>query len=92
LNANYTEEDIVVSYEEIEKITGTIWYRDSENKRRKYYPDIFLKSENKIIEVKSEYTYRAGYTINMRKKKACLDLGLSFEFWIYDEKGNKSVK
>jgi hypothetical protein len=92
LNANYTEEDIVVSYEEIEKITGTIWYRDSENKRRKYYPDIFLKSENKIIEVKSEYTYRAGYTINTRKKKACLDLGLSFEFWIYDEKGNKSVK
>jgi hypothetical protein len=92
LESNYKEEDIIVKNKEIEEYTGKIWYLDSEKKRRKYYPDIYIKSENKIIEVKSKYTYKSAYSINVRKKKACLDLGLLFEFWIYDHKGNKYIK
>lgn len=92
LDLNYKEEDIAVGNKEIESYTGKIWYSDSEKKTRKYYPDIYIKSENKIIEVKSEYTYRSAYSINIRKKKTCLDLGIFFEFWIYDSKGQKTVK
>ena len=92
LISGYKEEDIVISNSDIEEYTGKIWYNDSENKKRKYYPDIYIISENKIIEVKSYYTYDSAFSINMRKKNSCLALGLNFEFWIYDEKGNKMVK
>jgi len=92
LNKGHKEEDIIVSNSEIELYTGKIWYNDSQNKKRKYYPDIYVKSENKIIEVKCEYTYDTAFSINIRKKNACLELGIHFEFWIYDEKGNKTVK
>jgi hypothetical protein len=92
LDLGYKEGDITVSNKDIETYTGKIWYSDSENKKRKYYPDIYIKSENKIIEVKCKYTYEYAYSVNMRKKKASLNLGLSFEFWIYDSEGNKTVK
>jgi hypothetical protein len=92
LDTGYPEDVIVVSNKEIESYTGTIWYLDSERKERKYYPDIYLLSENKIIEVKSEYTYKSAYSINIRKKQACLDLGISFEFWIYDKNGKRTIK
>lgn len=92
LNSGYSEDDIVISNQEIEKFTGKIWYNDSENKRRKYYPDIYIISENRIIEVKSKYTYDSAYSINMRKRKASLDLLINFEFWIYDKDGNKTIK
>ena len=92
LDAGYQEDDIVVSNKEIESHTGAIWYLDSERKKRKYYPDIYLITENKIVEVKSKYTYKAAYSINIRKKQACIDLGISFEFWIYNSKGEKTIK
>jgi len=92
LDLGYKEDDIVVSNKEIESYTGIIWYFDSERKKRKYYPDAYLISQNKIIEVKSEYTYKAAYSINIRKKQACLNLGIYFEFWIYNSKGEKIVK
>ena len=93
LDKGYNEEDIVVSNREIEKYTGGIWYYDKyENKKKKYYPDIYLRSENKIIEVKCDYTYNSGYSRNILKKQACLDLGISFEFWIYNSKGEKTIK
>lgn len=92
LDKGYKEEDIVVSNAAIEKYTGKIWYNDSENKKRKYYPDIYIISKNKIVEVKSYYTYDTAFSINIRKKNACLSLGIHFEFWIYDDKGNKILK
>jgi hypothetical protein len=91
-DTGYIEDDIIVSNKEIESHTGTIWYLDSERKKRKYYPDIYLIGDNKIIEVKSEYTYKAAYSINIRKKQACFDLEISFEFWIYNSKGEKTIK
>jgi hypothetical protein len=91
LISGYMEEDIIISNSEIEEYTGKIWY-DYKNKIRKYYPDIYLISGHKIVEIKSKYTYETHIVVNKRKKNACLNLGLNFEFWIYDEKGNKMVK
>jgi hypothetical protein len=92
LDCGYQEDDIVVSNKEIESFTGKIWYQDSVEKMRKYYPDLYLKSENKIIEVKSKYTYETNIVVNKKKKNACLSLGLLFEFWVYDSKGNKTIR
>lgn len=84
----YDETDIIVSNKEIVDYTGFIMY-DNNGKSRRYFPDIYIKSVNKIIEVKSEYTYNGTYFgENMLKRKACLDAGFDFEFLIYDRKGN----
>ncbi len=92
MNEGYKEEDIVVSNKEIEKYTGKILYLDSEKKKRKYYPDIYIISENKIVEVKCDCTYKSAYSINIRKKESCVSSGILFEFWIYDSKAKKTIK
>jgi hypothetical protein len=53
------------------------------NKNRIYYPDIYIKSQNKLIEVKSTWTYISEIQQNNAKALACLNKGYQFEFWIY---------
>ena len=59
-----------------------------EEKERKYYPDIYIKSENLNIEVKSTWTYKKYLDKNLAKQQACLDQGYNFMFMIFDNKGN----
>lgn len=78
LKEGYSEEDIVVNVAEMPRFQ----YTGLDDKLHKYYPDIYLKSENKIIEVKSEYTYKKDFERN-QLKKACVEKSLvKFEFWI----------
>lgn len=58
-----------------------------DEKDRTYLPDIYIKSENKIIEVKSKWTYELELDKNNLKKETCLSIGLKFEFWVFDKKG-----
>ena len=39
-------------------------------------------SKDKIIEVKSQWTYELHKDVNELKKHACIDAGFSFEFRI----------
>ena len=82
----YNEEDVYISYGDIKNEIGLINYL-MEEKDRIYLPDIYIKSENKIIEVKSDYTYNLELEKNLLKKESCLSIGLNFEFWILDKKG-----
>jgi len=75
----YKEEDVLMDRLDVPKIR----YTDKNGKRRLYYPDIYIKSENKIIEVKSEYTYNYNLNTNLLKEKACINNGFNFEFKIY---------
>jgi hypothetical protein len=59
-----------------------IWYF-KDDKQHRYFPDIFIPAENKIIEVKSNYTLWSSKTVNYQKRDACLKLGFLFEFWIF---------
>ena len=52
------------------------------DKKCRYYPDIFLKSENLLIEVKSTYTMECDKDKNILKQKATTDQGFNHEFWI----------
>ena len=49
-----------------------------------HYPDIFISSENLLIEVKSGYTLNADYDKNYAKQKAALSKGYRYEFWTFD--------
>jgi len=57
-----------------------------EDKMHRYYPDIYIPSQNKIIEVKSPYTYNKQLEQNMCKKEQVIKDGYIFEFWICNKK------
>jgi len=77
----YSEDDIIIGRSNIEKYIGKIFYNNL-NKQHIYYPDIYIKSINKIYEVKSQFTYNIHKKINELKKQVCLDLNINFEFMI----------
>lgn len=83
----YNEDDLLISCIE----TPTIDYVH-ENVKKRFYPDIYIKSENKLIEVKSTYTFELHKEMNEVKKKAALDNGYNFEFVIIDNPGKNMLK
>jgi hypothetical protein len=87
LQKKYSEEDIVYSVKEINNKIGIIYYNHN-NKKCRYYSDFYIKSDNKIYEVKSIWTYRANIEKNILKMNRCIELGFKFEFLIFDYKGN----
>ena len=88
----YKEEEIVnqIIMEEGKKIHNkiipTIWY-EYKGKTCRYYCDFFIPHENKIIEVKSEYTLDVDFERNKAKALACKEAGYIFELRVYNEKG-----
>jgi hypothetical protein len=85
------EEDFLIAGSDLNKILKPIEYLDPDLKKCLYYPDIFIPKCNKIIEVKSNWTYEINKEINTIKGKACLALGYDFEFWIYVGKNEKNI-
>lgn len=78
----YQENDIVISTKEINDIIGLTKYIGLDNKEHIYYPDFYIISENKVIEVKSNWTYNLHLENNLLKEKAIKDKDINFEFMI----------
>lgn len=53
------EDDIILSKRNMPKIKYIL-----KNKKHRYYPDIYIPSQNKIIEIKSHYTYKSNLIKN----------------------------
>ena len=45
----------------------------------RYYPDFYIKSENKIIEVKSKWTFEKWKEKNLAKERACIEQNFLFK-------------
>jgi hypothetical protein len=88
---NFIESDVIISNKEIKEEIGILNYF-IDKKQSIYLPDIYIKSINKVIEVKSEYTYNLDIEKNKLKKQCCLMSGIGFEFWVFDKKGNLLYK
>jgi hypothetical protein len=88
---SFDENDIYIGKKHIRKQTGIIEYYDFNGSLRNYFPDFYIKSINKIIEVKSTWTFdRCGKlsddkNINLLKRDACLKMGYDFEFVIFEK-------
>jgi len=80
----YQEDDIITDRKEIPRITYII-----NDKKKYYFPDIFIKSINTIIEVKSTWTYNSKIDNIHEKENATKMAGYNYEIWIFDRKGNK---
>jgi hypothetical protein len=83
----YEETDIITERKDIPRIKYTI-----DEKQKYYFPDIHIKSINTIIEVKSNWTYKCKEDNIQEKANATKLAGYNYEIWIYDDKGNKTVK
>ncbi len=76
------EDDIVLKKCEKPKIRYLF-----KNKIKFYFPDIYIQSQNRIIEVKSTWTYKKDLEKNSSKKEACIEQGYKFNFYIMEENG-----
>lgn len=79
---NYTENQLITNCVEMPEI----WYVDENNTKHRYYPDIFIPHENKLIEVKSSYTITRNKKKNSLKRKASANLKFNHEFWVIENK------
>lgn len=78
------EEDLFTNRKDVPEI----WYFDKICKKRRHYVDIYVKSQNRCIEVKSTWTYQPKNNV-LEKQEATLNLGYNYEIWIFDKNGNK---
>ncbi len=87
-------DELLLSYDE-DRIgihaTPTIRFELNGQKKR-HYPDIYIADENRLIEVKSDFTYDKYIELNMAKKEAAIADGFLYEFWVYTQRGIKTVK
>lgn len=81
LIVDYNEDDIVVGLQNIIDTIGFFHY-SYENETHRYYPDIYIKSKNEVIEVKSTYTFNKEKDKNLLKRQSVLDKGINFKFII----------
>ena len=72
LKSGIKEEEIVTGPGNVPQIP----YIFNGNKHT-YYPDIYIPKYNRIIEVKSEYTWKKYREKNLAKRKACVDAGFN---------------
>jgi hypothetical protein len=84
---SFNEDDLYSDKEKIIELTGNFEYSILD-KTCFYFPDIYIKSENKVIEVKSTYTYGLNDEKNKLKKKSVIDKDINFEFWVFDNNKN----
>ena len=84
---NILEEDIITSRSQV----PIIWYLDANDKKHRYYVDVFIPSQNRMIECKSTWTMKKGIEKDniYLKQQACKDAGYFCEIWVYNSKGEK---
>lgn len=78
------EEDDIIFGKDIPRFN----YIDDQGIYRTYHPDLFVKSQNRIIEVKSDYTYLLAVRTNELKFRKVIESGYTLRVMIYGEKGS----
>jgi hypothetical protein len=86
ISKGYKEEQIKTDRSEVDSIEYEV-----NGKKKTYFPDIYIPHENKIIEVKSGWTYKCKEDNIKQKADATRAKGYDYEIWIYDAKGNKTI-
>ena len=77
----YEQEDIVIGRGKVPTIPYMV-----DTKKHIYFPDFYIKSENKIIEVKSVWTLTIERGNVEEKAQATVKAGYKYEIWVYNEK------
>ena len=89
LNSGILEDDIIVGAKNIKEEINIHFIYDI---NKKYFPDLYIKSKNLIIEVKSEYTFHDNFDINMKKKDCVISNNINYEIYIFDPTSNLKLR
>lgn len=85
---NLALDELLVTHHEdnlsIEFDCPKIKYQSNDGGIHYYRPDIYIKTDNMIIEVKSLWFFNIDIEKNIDKYLAAMDQGYNMEFWIYD--------
>jgi hypothetical protein len=76
------EDNIIVGVKNVPKIN----YKDDEGINHIHYPDIFINNLNKIIEIKSTWTFKISNHL-FKKQDSAKNLGYLYEIWVISDKG-----
>ena len=78
----YSEQNIIVGKSQI----PPFWYYTSDGTKHRYFPDIFIKNKNLIVEVKSTWTNKIDKNIKL-KEQCVINDGYKFQKFILNRKG-----
>lgn len=99
LLVDYSEDDLILD-DTLQPYNIPVFkYKDSRRHTLKYYPDIYIPKENKIIEVKGRWwwdgngleKYKNRLTKNLKKRQAVLDAGFQYEVWLFEDRKNYRI-
>jgi hypothetical protein len=77
----YAEDDIITGKANVPQIKYTI-----DETPHIYFPDIYIPSENKLIEIKSDWSIQKKRANVKEKAEASVNSGYIYEIWIYYNK------
>lgn len=95
----YAETDILF-HNKLEKYQLPLFdYISDQRQHLKYYPDIYIPKENKIIEVKSQWwwdgygkeKYKGRLINNQRKAESVKKQGYLYEVWLFNDKKEYTI-
>jgi hypothetical protein len=79
------EDDIITGVQNVPKI----WYKDNDGISHTHYPDIWIPSQNRCIEIKSTWTAEKKKDCIYLKQLAGQNMGMTYDLWIYNTKGER---
>jgi hypothetical protein len=82
VSQGYTEDDIITRRTQVPNIE----YVGYDDKVHRYFTDIYLPKENRMIEVKSTFTYDIDKEKLNILTKVCKELDYKYEIWVFDRK------
>ena len=88
----FPETDILVERDISSRQEIPIFWYEHEGKSHRYYPDICIWSQTKIIEVKSPWTEQLKPEVLQLKRESVIKNKFQFEMWVFDSKGNLTIK
>lgn len=63
-----------------------------DGKNKTYFPDMYVDSENLLVEVKCEYTYQNDLEKNKAKREAAIKAGYNYKTIIFANNGKKVIE
>ena len=74
-------------------------YVDHRRHILKYYPDVYIPKENKIVEIKSRWwwdgngdqKHKSRLTNNLKKRQSVLAKGFMYELWLFEDSKNYRI-
>jgi len=82
---NINEDQITIGVENV----PIIGWNDINDKSHNHFPDIYIKSQNRLVEVKSSWTAKLHENNIFLKLEYAKKQGYNYEIWVYNGKGEK---